>query len=63
MSENESEKRKDYLINKLFDLDESYLDQPLYTLTLVELERMHIEELNKTKHIDKWKESQQKKVN
>ena len=47
--------RKQYLINRLFELDESYLEWPLHSYSLPKLEVLHIKELNKTHHIVRWK--------
>lgn len=46
--------RKMYLIDRLIELDDKYLDFPLFDYKLAELEVMHIKELNRAKHKKRW---------
>lgn len=43
--------RREYLINELLRLDEeTYIEMPIYSMKLAELENLHIAEKCKTKH-------------
>lgn len=55
--------RKEFLINALFELDENYLNQPLYDYDLATLEHMHITEKCKFIHVQKYLRGERDKAN